>query len=432
MVHLNSKQSLALIAACASLAALVAGCDIPQTETGAVDISVAALSSADVTSVSVSMAPGNQPDAQLSPTGPGTWGALVGSIPALTTGYRFTAKAKDAQGNILYQGTSAVIIIKANTTTPANITAQQVTPPTPFQNTVPIIDSFVVSSNAIAPGEVVTATVAAHDPDVGDSITLAWSTSPPVGIFSAAGTATTRWTAPSAEGDVTLSIAVTDNHGATASSSIVVHVLASNGSGEASTTVRLNTWPVVTTVTVSPGFISSGQPVSLTAVAADPDGDPLAFAWTSTCVSGSFSASSAAETTFTLPSNAAETNCSFDVLVQDGRGGSTHGRATVSVGAPPRLGTPVVTFSVQSADVVDPAGTATFMVEAVDAQGGALTFAWLASGGTLSGQADSAGSSRIGWTAPTTNSASFTVSALVTDALGLVTHFDFAIQTAAP
>jgi hypothetical protein len=87
--------------------------------------------------------------------------------------------------------------------------------------------------------------VTAHDADLGDSLSFAWSTNPSVGGFSAPTAATTAWTAPASEGDVTLTIAVKDTHGATTSASVVVHVSNTNGKGQAAVTVSLNTWPVI-------------------------------------------------------------------------------------------------------------------------------------------------------------------------------------------
>ena len=140
----------------------------------------------------------------------------------------------------------------------------------------------------------------------------------------------------------------------------------------------------------------------------------------------------AAETSFTLPSGATDLSCSFDVLVQDNRGGSGHGQVTVPVGAPANLSAPIITFSVQPFAPVNPGAAVTLTIEAIDPQASTLAFVWHASGGLLSGQADTDGSSQVTWTAPPTGSGSFTVSAVVTDALGLVTEHDFTIETAAP
>jgi len=94
------------------------------------------------------------------------------------------------------------------------------------------------------------------------------------------------------------------------------------------------------------------------------DGDPLTFARTSTCAAGTFSAAMAQATTFTLPAGDTDTSCSISVAVNDGRGGSTSGQATLPVGAPAAVSSPVITSSSQSPNVVTPGMSVTFQVTA--------------------------------------------------------------------
>ena len=416
--------------------ALLAGCgpNASPDKTGGADLTVKALSAADVVSVTTTVsgpALATPRTVTLTARNVGTWGALIGTLP-VGTNYLFTANANDGTGTTLYTGSASGVAIMKDQVATVLITAQQKTPPDPFKNSVPVIDSLLVSSTSVTLGATVTATVTAHDPDNADSVSFAWTTNPSVGSLSAPTTLTTNWTAPATEGDVTLTIAVKDNHGATTSASVVVHVSNGNGKGQAAVTVSLNTWPVVTNMVVAPGYIALGQPVSLTVVASDADNDPLTYVWTSTCASGMFSAANAAATTFTLPGGATDTHCEFDVAVNDNRGGSTSGETILPVGAPASLFAPVVTSSLQSASVVDSGTTATFMVTATDPQGSTLTFAWLSSpAGAFSGQSDTTNASQVTWTAPATASASFTVSAVVTDALGMATQMDFTVKTAA-
>ena len=134
----------------------------------------------------------------------------------------------------VYQGQATNIAIVQNQVTTVVITAQLTNPPANFVNTVPVIDSLVVSSTNIAPGGTVTANVKAHDDQTSDTITFTWSSSAPAkapagSLTGQADTATTSQvtlTAPATEGDVTLTIQVQDNHGATTSASIVIHVSA--------------------------------------------------------------------------------------------------------------------------------------------------------------------------------------------------------------
>lgn len=421
------------LGALAGLAWLAACSGNGPVTTGAADLTVKALSTKDVTAVTatvsgpalstprtVALASRNQDD----------WGALIGTLP-VGSNYVFSVSATDASNTALYTGAASGIAIVKGQVTSVLITAQQATAPTPFKNAVPIIDSLLVSSAAIGPGATITAKVAAHDPDAADSIGFAWSTSPASGSFAAPSAATTTWTAPASEGDVTLTIAVKDNHGATSTASVVIHVANANGQGQASVNVSLNTWPVVTDLVVAPGFIELGKAVSLNVVASDADNDPLSYTWTSTCASGVFGSATAATTTFTLPAGATDTSCELDVLVKDDRGGSTSGQTALPVGKPGTLQAPVVTSSTQSDGIVEAGASASFAVAASDAQDSALTFTWLTSGGALSGQSDTAGTSAVVWTAPATDRGTFTVSAVVTDALGMSTQLDFTVKTAA-
>ncbi len=402
--------------------------------TGGADLSTHLQSSADVAAITATISGPALPaptTVALSSRNDNVWGALIGSLP-VGSNYVFTVSAADASNTPLYAGSATGIAIIANQVTSVVIIAQQVSAPPPYQSAVPIIDSLLVSSNAITPGASVTAKVTAHDLNPSNTISFAWSTNPAAaGSFSAPTAATTQWTAPSSDGPVTLIVTVTDSTGATTSASVVVSVANANATGQAAVTVGLNTWPVVTDILAAPSYITLGQPVALNVVATDADNNPLTYAWTSTCAAGVFSAAGAASTSFTLPSSDTDKSCTFNVAISDGQGGSTSGQTVLPVGAPTALGAPSITASLQSAAVVDANGIATFSVTASDPNQSALTFAWLASGGTLSAQSNTASTSTINWTAPATASVSLTVSVVVTDALGISTQFNFAVGTAA-
>ena len=424
------------LGALATLAVFV-GCGQHEdpASAGSADLTVKTLlSAANITGVTATIsgpALSTPRSVALSSSSTGTWGSLIGALPA-GTGYVFNVSATDVNSVAQYTGAASNVTIVQNVVTSVVITAQQATAPTPFQNSLPVIDAFVLSSSNVAPGATITATVTAHDPDAGDTLSYAWTVSPTKsGVFSAPTAAATKWTAPTTAGTYTLTIAVTDTHGGTASASVVVNVTTSNGVGQASLTVNLNTWPVVTNMVAAPSYLVLGKPTKLTAVASDADGDPLTFAWTSTCAAGTFSAAMAQATTFTLPAGDTDTSCSFSVAVNDGRSGSTSGQATLPVGAPAAVSSPVFTGSSQSPNVVAPGKSVTFQVTASDPQSSALTFTWIALSGTVSGQTDSANSSQITWTAPAGASSGSTVSAVATDALGMSVQLDFAVTACA-
>ncbi len=355
-----------------------------------------------------------------------TWGALIGSLPA-GSNYVFTAIATDQQNVVIYAGSASGISIAMGAVAAVTITLQQVDAPIAFKDAVPVIDSVVLSSTAVAPGQTITAKAVAHDPDAGDTITYAWSASPTAGGFSAPGAAATTWTAPASEGDQTLALKVSDNHGASTTASFVVHVAAANGRGQADVTATLNTWPVVEGLVAAPGYLVPGSSTSVSVTASDADGDVLSYAWSSTCVGGSFADPTSAATSFTLALGSSDTSCDLIVKVSDGRGGLTSGQATLPVGAPAVIEAPRITGSAQSTAVASAGESVNLSVDAVDPQGGALSFRWIAGVGTISNQADSAKASQILWTAPTSVVASFVVSVVVGNPAGATSQFDFFI-----
>lgn len=438
MLHLRASRSALLPLGAFALATILSACgqdNQPSAETGSADVSVQALSAVPLGQVTVTIsgpALFTPKPVALSPQGSGgSYGALISSLP-VGSNYVFTVVATDSGNNPVYGGQATNVAILRNHVTTVVITAQPVQTPTPFVNTVPVIDSLVVSSTNVAPGEAITAKVTAHDDQVSDTITYAWSASPAVDGFSPTDAATTIWTAPSTEGDVTITIQVQDNHHATTSAAIVIHVLNANGKGQAAVNVRFNNWPTVTDVLATPGWIALGAPVSLSVTANDSDHDTLTYLWTtgSTCASGSFTNATTATASFTLPASASDTYCEFDVAVSDGHGGSTQGTMYLPVGAPPSIVAPAIVDAAQSAAVVDPSATVQFSVEAMDPQASAMTFVWSTSAGLLSGQSDTADTSQATLTAPATGSTDIVVSVVVTDALGASKKYDFSLHTA--
>ena len=404
-----------------------------QQNAGSADLTVHALGALSATNVTATVSgpalPAPKTVSLFAQGSTGNWGALIGSLP-VGSNYVFTVSATDASNAVDYTGSASGIAIIANQVTTVIITAQQATAPVPFQNSVPIIDSLVLSSTNVAPSATLTAKATAHDPDTGDTIAFAWSASPATNGFSAPTAAMTNWTAPASEGDQTLVLTVTDNHGASTSASVVVHVSASNARGQAQVNVSFNNWPVVTNLVAAPGYLALGSPTSLTVTASDADGDALTYVWTSSCTRGVFSNPTASATSFTLPVGATDTSCALDVAVNDGRGGSTTGQTTLPVGKTTMIAAPTIALSAQSVTVVAANGGVSLSVQASDPQGSALSFHWAATSGAFSNQTDGAGSSQVVWTAPAVASGNYTVSVIVTDALGASVQYNFTVSAA--
>jgi hypothetical protein len=351
---------------------------------------------------------------------------LVGGLPA-GTGYTFTASGTCPHGVVRYRG-SATADILANQTVSVLITMLQVSAPEPFKNAVPVIDSVVIAPAEVGPGDVVSVSASAHDPNPGDTLSFTWSASG--GSFANPAAAATAWTAPSAEGEYNLTIEVRDNQGARVSISGKVRVARSSQSGSADVSLSFDSSPMVVGFTSDPGWVEAGVPTSLAVQASDPDGDSLTYAWTSTCA-GTF-AGGGATNSFTLSSAETASSCSVTVTVTDGLGLSAIGELTLPAGKPVVREPPVITSSLQTLVAAGPGQTVTFKVEASDPNGSALSFAWAAIAGTLSEAVSTATSSTVIWTAPNGPAADWQITAKVTNASGLSVSKVFVVRPAQP
>ena len=433
-VHENLRSVAVLSMGALAVLSAVVGCSGKQehTQVGSADLTVHSLGARDVGGV-VAIISGPSLSAPKSfplfaRESDAAWGAKIESLP-VGSNYVFTVRAVDRSNAVDYAGSATGITIVKDQATAVTITAQQTTAAGSFKNAVPIIDTCVLSSVGIVPGATITAKAIAHDPNPEDTITYAWSASPVIGGFSAPSAAATTWTAPVADGDQTLILTVTDNHGASTTASMIIHVSAGSGQGQADVNVRFNTWPAVTALVAVPGYLVPGSATSITVTASDADGDALGYAWSSSCPSASLSSTTAPTVRFTLPSGATDTSCDLLVAVSDGRGGTTTGQLTLPVGKPLIVTAPTITAKVQSSPVVDAGGSVSFAVEASDPQGSALTFLWVSAVGVLSNQVDGAGSSQVVWTAPAAVNTAYTVSVIVGNALGASVQADFAVPS---
>lgn len=212
-----------------------------------------------------------------------------------------------------------------------NLFLQQTTPPDPFDNTVPLFESLVLSSADVAPGNDVTLTIVVNDPDPGDVVILSWTATG--GSFDVTDAPSVVWTAPATEGLYSLTVAASDNTGATSTLTISIDVQIFYGSGSASVEIDINTWPEVQNLVPSPTRIDVGETTQLVLTATDPDGDPLTYAWSASC-SGTFSDASIANPSFTLDADNAGVTCTLSAAVDDGRGGTNAASVAVATGPP--------------------------------------------------------------------------------------------------
>jgi hypothetical protein len=397
-------------------------------ESSAVQVVVQGLTAADVSVVTVTVTGGPSGAGTttfgLTKNADGTWSGTLTGL-AVGNGYVFTMTASSSGGTALYSGVATAVSIVKDQVSRVVITAQQSNAPTPFTNAPPVIDSVLVSSVKVVPGEAIALAASAHDPNPGDTLTYSWIST--AGTFSASSAAATTWTAPAAAGTYPVTLTVSDQTGASVQIQVSIAVNASNGTGSASVTGSVNTWPVVTNVSATPNYLVKGAQTMLTAIASDADGDSLTYAWSSDCAGGLTSATSVTPS-FTLDSNATNANCTFTVAVADNRGGSTTGSLTLPVGKPSANLAPTIGKTTQSSAVVGATDSVALSVSASDPQGLALTFSWTATDGVLSTPISTTGSSQVIWTPPATAGNSWTVTATVTDSAGVSALRSFTIK----
>ncbi|KFE65315.1 High-affinity leucine-specific transport system, periplasmic binding protein LivK [Hyalangium minutum] len=403
-----------------------------EQPTGSVQFAVSvpqALSASDVTRVQVTVSASDMSSlvVELAKTH-GTWGGLVGNIPA-GVNRAFLAEAFDASGALRFRGSTSAVTINADQTLAVALTLQELAPAPPFSNEAPIIDSLVASSTSVQAGASVSLTTTVHDPNAGDTLALAWTATG--GTFSAPTAATTTWTAPASLGVQTLTFTVTDSQRVAVSVSLAVNVVPGTSTGSAAINVSFNLWPVISQVSASPSRLDAGQSTTVSAQISDADGDALTYQWTASCP-GTWTNAASSTASFvpsSVPASACN-NCRLTVTVQDGRGGQTTGdlNLCITTSSTERF-PPNIINSFQSAASAAPGETVSFDVTAMDAQASSLTFAWTASIGVLGTPATDASTSHITWTAPSCvpSGATPTVMVTVTNAFNLTATRSFTV-----
>lgn len=388
------------------------------------------LSASDVTRVTVTISASDMAPivVDLARTN-GTWGGLVGNIPA-GTNRSFVADAFDASNVRRFHGQASGVAITANQTTAVALTLQEVASQPPYSNEAPVIDSVVASTISVQTGASLSLTSTAHDPNPGDTLTYAWSATG--GIFSAPSSANTSWTAPVTAGVQTLTLTVTDQQGAAVSVAVSINVSSSVPTGNAAINISFNLGPAVSRVSASLNRLDAGQSTTVSAVALDADGDPLSYSWSATCP-GTWTNGTSSSASFVPSSvpNGACNNCRLTVLVQDGRGGQATGSLNLCVTSEStQRFPPAFTYYYQSALSISAGQPVTFEVNAQDPQSSSLMFAWSATMGSLATAQTTANTSRIVWTAPACAGAgaSPSVTVVVTNAYGLSATMPFSLS----
>ena len=231
--------------------ALLAGCSPSSSGTGSVQfaVSVPQALSASVSRVSVTAIAADFPSVSRDLVSTeGSWGGTLDNLPA-GAHRTFLAQAFDASGTRLFEGSASGVSIPVDQTALVAITLQQVQAPA-FENEAPLVASLVLASTSVSAGSALSLVATAHDPNPGDTISFAWTSS--AGSFSSASTASTSWTAPATLGLQALTLTVTDPQGLSASVSLTVYVTPSPVMGQAQISISFNSAPQVASLSAAP------------------------------------------------------------------------------------------------------------------------------------------------------------------------------------
>jgi hypothetical protein len=156
------------------------------------------------------------------------------------------------------------------------------------------------------------------------------------GLPNPPGAMTYTWSKVSGPGTVSFgnANALSTTASFSAAGSYVLQLLASDSalSSTDTVTITVNTAPTVDAGADQTAY--EGQTVYLHATASDPDSDPLTYAWTQTAgLTVVLSGANAADASFTAPavSTVAQAGMTFQVTVNDGRGGTANDSVNVRV-----------------------------------------------------------------------------------------------------
>jgi hypothetical protein len=310
----------------------------------------------------------------------GRWSIFFDRIPV--GAYSLSAQALNGSGVVLFETPSPLPTadVTAHGTTNVTLLLQEKTPPNPFANSAPYITMLAVSQQQIDPQATITLSSVAGDPDTGDTLTYAWSSSAG-GVFSASGAPQTTWT-PASAGDAVITFTVSDGHGAQVSASLTINVTSAASRGAIATIVDLNDFPEVKSLTSTDAQVGVNGVIPLSALAIDKDGDALTFAWSADCA-GSFSKVAGDSTTGSLgttnttsftPSSVG--SCKLTVTISDGRGGTNTGSLLVKAGAPVIAEGPQFSLTPVGATDLQPNGSVEIKVLANDGLPHSWTYSW--------------------------------------------------------
>jgi hypothetical protein len=237
----------------------------------------------------------------------------------------------------------------------------------------PVVASVVATPERVAPRDScqIVCNATARN---GDKLTYNWS---PSGGEIAGEGATVTWTAPSSVGSYSVTVTVSDSHGAEA-----------KGYG----TITVDNPPTIASLIASPGWATPSSTIQITCTASDPDHGQLSYDWSADggTISGNGSA-----VNWTAPDAAGAYD--ITVVVRDGYGAEATGRLGLSVnlGIPPTVEklviTPINNIYLRNSAVAgcdfDVYKDKWYSIECVASNvSGELSYQWSSTDGEISGQ----------------------------------------------
>ncbi|RJS21337.1 right-handed parallel beta-helix repeat-containing protein [Corallococcus sp. H22C18031201] len=328
----------------------------------------------------------------------GSGSLWAGSVARVRSGpARVRAEALDASGAALASLDADAVDLPPHHAALLLLLPQAASTKPPVGNVAPVIDAVVAAEAVVKPGATVALRARAHDPNPDDADTLKYAWKASAGVFSDAASAAPTWTAPADAGNVTVTLSVSDAHGAVATLGFAVSVGLA-GLGEPSPQAVFNRWPAVTELGARPSAeLPVNEAAALEASATDDDGDALTYGWAATC-EGTFDDATAATPHFTptaMPASDTCGNCRLTVTMRDAYGGeATRGLDVCVVQRQP----PRITSTAQSSTDAVAGQVLQFDVAAMDPQGRPLTFAWTATTGAMGPATSTATTSTATWT----------------------------------
>jgi hypothetical protein len=341
--------------------------------------------------------------------------AVINNL-AVADDYAFTAEAFDGSGKLIAHGTGVGVVISKGQTTTVIIYLNELSQPSPFADSSPLIDAITLSASSVAPGGSVAFSATAHDPDPGQTATLAFSWVPAAGCgtitdastvpgtdFAHPSQSKATWTSPQASAKCSITLTVKDVPGLANSATFVVTVTSNaNGVGAANVSAVFNGAPVISGLTADPAQIFTDSVTSgmVAVLATDPENDTLSYSWTMPATSpctAVLATPAEASTDFTISGTAADaTSCTFLVAVSDGYWPGTNFVRNVSTASLTLAVThavvvqvpPVFGIAYQSEGSAASGSLVMFAAIASDPAVGKLSFDWSAPSGSAPVAAD--------------------------------------------